>query len=208
MSDHRILRSLKSTRVRAGLSLGVVAALGVTGTFAYWSDSVSVAGTTFSTGTFDLKVNNQDSVSNVSGNLSMTAMAPGNTSAQILTVNNAGTVPLKWTLSAQLTGGSNPGDFAAASALKLTVKTGATVSGGGNSATCSGGNVVGTVTTLGTAASAVVGTPQPTTAGSGLAASGNTPLCFEVDFDSGAPSSLQGKSAVVTFTFDATSNVA
>jgi predicted ribosomally synthesized peptide with SipW-like signal peptide len=208
MRDNRILRSLSSTRVRAGLSLGVVAALGVTGTFAYWSDSVTVAGTTFSTGTFDLKVNNQDAVSNASGNLSMSAMAPGNSSAQILTVNNAGNVPLKWTLSAQLTGGSNPGDFATANALKLTVKTGATVSGSGNSATCSGGAVVGTVTTLGTGLSSVVGTPQPTTAGSGLAGGANTPLCFEVDFDSGAPTSLQGKSAVVTFTFDATSNLA
>ena len=206
MGDNRIIRSLSSTRVRAGLSLGVVAALGVTGTFAYWSDSAAVSGTTFTTGSFDLKVNNQDAVSNASGSLTMAAMAPGNSSAQILTVNNAGTVPLKWTLAAQL-GGTDAALYNSAGALKLTVKTGATVSGSGNSATCSGGTVVGTATTLSTTAANVVNTPQPTTAGSGLAAGGSTPLCFEVDFDSSAPSTLQTKTTTATFTFSATSNL-
>jgi len=206
MGDNRIIRSLSSTRVRAGLSLGVVAALGVTGTFAYWSDSAAVSGTTFTTGSFDLKVNNQDAVSNASGSLTMAAMAPGNSSAQILTVNNAGTVPLKWTLAAQL-GGTDAALYTSNNALKLTVKTGATVSGSGNSATCSGGTVVGTATTLSTTAANVVATPQPTTAGSGLAAGANTPLCFEVDFDSNAPSTLQTKTTTATFTFSATSNL-
>jgi len=207
MGDNRILRTLSSTRVRAGLSLGAVAALAVTGTFAYWTDSVTVSGTTFSSGSFDLRVNGQDAVANASGSLSMSSMAPGNSSAQILTVNNNGTVPLKWTLSAQLTGGTNPADFATAGALKLTVKTGATVAGSGNSATCSGGTVVGAATTLGTGSASVVGTPQPATAGSGLAGGANTPLCFQVDFDQNAPSSLQSKSAVATFTFSGTSNL-
>ena len=111
--------------------MGVVVALGTTGTFAFWTDSVTVSGTTFTSGTLDLQVNNADSVSNASGTLTMTNMAPGATSAQILTVKNNGNVPLKWTLAANLTG-TNASDFDTANALTVLVKTGATVNGTGN----------------------------------------------------------------------------
>jgi predicted ribosomally synthesized peptide with SipW-like signal peptide len=205
------LRSLiRDTRVRAALSLGVVAALGAGGTFAYWTDSSQITGTTFSTGMLDLKAsvdgtNFADNPTN-SGTLTMTAMAPGNTSAQVLTIKNAGTVPLKWTLAANLTG-TNASDFDTANALTVLVKTGATISGSGNSATCSGGTQVGVTTTLKQASGTIVTTPQPTTAGSGLGAAGTVALCFQVSFDANAPTTLQTKTTQATFTFSATSNI-
>jgi predicted ribosomally synthesized peptide with SipW-like signal peptide len=207
MRKPQIIRHLKSTRVRAALGLGVVLALGTTGTFAFWTDSVTVSGTTFSSGHLDLQVDNADAVANATGTLSMTNMAPGATSAQILTVKNNGNVPLKWTLAGQLTGGADDAAFSTAGAMSLTIRSGATVSGSGNSATCTGGTVLAGPTTLTTTSAALVATPQPTTAGSGLGAAATVPLCFQVTFNALAPTSLQSKTTKANFTFTGTSDL-
>ena len=55
-------RALRSARVRAALSLGVVATVGATGTFAYWTDSVTIAGATFTAASIDLQVNGSNTV--------------------------------------------------------------------------------------------------------------------------------------------------
>lgn len=199
MARNRFLRLLGSTRVRAGLSLGVAAAVASTGTFAYWTASATVTGTSFQTGTLDLQVNNTEALTNTVGTLSMSAMAPGNTSAQVLTLKNNGTVPLKWTLTGLLTTAAFNGE------LTVTVTTG-TVSGSGNSATCTG-TVVGTPVALTTTSQSIIATPQPTTAGSGMPVAGTTPLCFQVAFDSNAPISLQNQSTQANFTFSSTSNI-
>ncbi|MGN6722730.1 MAG: TasA family protein [Marmoricola sp.] len=199
MARNRFLRLLGSTRVRAGLSLGVVAAIANTGTFAYWTASATVTGTSFQTGTLDLQVNNTEALTNTTGTLSMSAMAPGNTSAQVLTLKNAGTVPLKWTLTGLLTNAAFNGE------LTVTVTTG-TVTGSGNSATCSG-TVVGTATALTTTSQSIIATAQPTTAGSGMPVAGTTALCFQVAFDPNAPTSLQSQTTQANFTFSATSNI-
>jgi predicted ribosomally synthesized peptide with SipW-like signal peptide len=205
MRKPQILRHLKSTRTRAVLSLGVVAALGTTGTFAFWTDSATVSGTSFTAGTLDLQVNNADSVANASGTLSMTNMSPGATSAQILTVKNNGNVPLKWTLAGLLTGGTDDAAFSTNSAISVTVKTG-TISGSGNSATCGGTTLAGP-TVLTTSSANLIATPQPTTPGSGVGAAATVPLCFQVTFSESAPTSLQNKSAKATFTFTGTSDI-
>ena len=48
-------RMLASARTRAALSLGVVLAVGATGTFAYWTDAVPITGASFTAGTIDLQ---------------------------------------------------------------------------------------------------------------------------------------------------------
>ncbi|MGY2874991.1 putative ribosomally synthesized peptide with SipW-like signal peptide [Marmoricola sp. URHA0025 HA25] len=207
MRKPHLLAHLRSTRVRAALGLGVVVALGTTGTFAFWTDSVAVSGTTFTSGRLDLQVDNADSVANASGTLSMTNMAPGSTSAQILTVKNNGNIPLKWTLAGLLTGGADDAAFSSAAAISLTIRTGATVSGSGNTATCSGGTVLAGPSTLTTTSAALVATPQPTTAGSGLGAAATVPLCFQVTFSAAAPTTLQSKTTKATFTFSGTSDL-
>ncbi|MCW2856063.1 MAG: hypothetical protein JWR52_1678 [Marmoricola sp.] len=206
MRNVHLFSHLKSVRLRAVLSLGVVLGLGATGTFAFWTSSVAVTGTTFTAGSLSMQVDNTSGYSNVAGTLSMSNMAPGATSAQILTIKNSGSVPLKWTLTQQLSG-TNAASFSTAGSLSVTVKTGASIAGSGNAATCSGGTVVGAATTLTTTASPVVATRQPTTAGSGVGAGGTVPLCFQVTFDPAAPTSLEGLTAQDTFTFTGTSDI-
>lgn len=221
------LKRLKSTRTRAVLSLGVVLALASTGTMAYWTDSASLDGVTFTSGTLDLAVNNNTGGTGSDGttvgaggataqtSLSMTAMTPGNTSAQLLTIKNPGTAPLKWTLAGGLTGtsaaayaGGAPG---LTSALKISVYSfaGAAVkSGTGNSVTCTGGTALATGVQLTTSTTgAIVSTGQPVTPAGGLAAGGSVNLCVQIDFDSAASTSLQNLAVSGVLTFSATSNV-
>ena len=141
MSEHRAPANTRRTsrhrsgRVRALLSLGIALGLGAVGTFAFWTDDVVISGSAFTAGTLDLKVNNSDAYATTS--LSMSAMVPGNTSAELLTVKNAGTAALKYTLTGGLTG-TDAAAYNTAGALKLTILSGATITGSGNSATCTG----------------------------------------------------------------------
>ncbi|MGA8987301.1 SipW-dependent-type signal peptide-containing protein [Aeromicrobium sp.] len=221
------MKFLRSTRARAVLSLGVVLALGSTGTMAYWTDSATISGVTFTSGTLDLAVNNNTGGTGSDGStvgtggstaqtsLSMTAMAPGNTSAQLLTIKNPGTAPLKWTAAGGLTG-TNAAAFAAggpssSSALRISVFSfagAAAKTGTGNSVTCSGGTALASSVQLTTNTSgSIVSTGQPVTPAGGLAAGGSVNLCVQVDFDSAASTSLQSLTVNGVLTFSATSNV-
>lgn len=207
MPDHRGTprrtrrRRLSSVRVRALLSLGVALGIGAVGTFAYWTDDVTVTGTTFTAGTLDLQVNNLDSYATTT--LSMTGMVPGSTSAEVLTVKNNGTAPAKYTLTGGLSG-TNAADFSTAGAngLLLTIRLGGTKSG----ATCTGGTAT-LVTDLPLTAttSTSILAKRPTSALTALG--GNEVLCFQVKLADTAPSSLQGKTAVATFTATGTSDI-
>ena len=202
MSSHRSTtpRRLPSVRVRALLSLGVALGIGSVGTFASWTDDVTVSGTTFTAGTLDLQVNNVDSYATTT--LSMSAMVPGTTSAEVLTVKNNGTVPSKYTLTGGLTG-TNATDYntAAANGLLLTVRLGGAKSG----STCTGGTALVTDQPLTSTTTTTILAKRPSTA---LTASGgNEVLCFQVKLSDTAPSTLQGKAATATFTATGTSDI-
>jgi predicted ribosomally synthesized peptide with SipW-like signal peptide len=203
MSAHRRWRRarLGSTRIRAALGLGVVACVGVTGTFASWTDDATIGGTTFTSGVLDLKVDDVDAYA--TSTLGMAAMVPGNTSAEVLVVRNGGTAPLKYTLTGGLIG-TDAAAYAAAGSLKLTVVLGGSRSGSGTSATCTGGTTVYGPTAL----TALTTTPIIGTRRGPLApATGSESLCFQVTFDAAAPSSLQGRTASATFTATGTSDL-
>ncbi len=70
----------RSQKLRALLGLGVLLGVGATGTFAFWTDDVTITGTTFTSGTIDLQVNTFDSIPAYT-TLACRAMVPGNTSA-------------------------------------------------------------------------------------------------------------------------------
>lgn len=178
----------------------MVAVLGVSGTWAHWTDSVVVSGTTLASGTIDLKIDNLDAVT--SATLSMAAMVPGNTSAQVVTLKNAGTAPLDYTVAGGL-GGTDAAAFAAAGAAKVRLVVGATRSGTGNAATCSGG----TVLLASTALTASTGTTLVGTRQGPVAAAGTVSMCVELTFDAAAPQSLAGTTATVTLTFTGTTDV-
>lgn len=194
---HRAPRR-RSVRLRALLSMGLVATLGATGTFAFWTDDVQISGATFTAGTLDLTVNNADPYATT--NLSMTNMTPGSSVAEVLTFRNAGTAPLKYTVRGIL-GGPDATDYNTASALVLRITTATTVTGSGNARTCGGTQLVSTPLTT---TNAQVLAKRPTTA---LAATASEALCFQITFADTAPTSLQGKTATATFIATGTSDV-
>ena len=174
--------------------------LSLPGTWALWTDAVGIGGTTLTSGTLDLKVDNGDSVT--TSTLSMSAMVPGNSSAQVLTLRDAGTAPLDWTVTGGL-GGTDAAAYATAGAVKLRLVAGATRSGSGNAATCTGGTVVLASTALtATTSTTLVGTRQGP-----LASGATSTLCVEITFDAAAPQTLAGLTTTVSLTIAATSDV-
>jgi predicted ribosomally synthesized peptide with SipW-like signal peptide len=204
VADHRKPRPplWRSRRLRAVLSLGVVAVALVAGTYAYWTDDVTITGTSFTAGTLDLQVNGSDAYTTTTLGMSSTPMVPGNTSAEVLTVKNNGTVPLKYTITGGL-GGTDAAAFSTAAAIKLTIVSGGTRTGTGNAATCTGGTTIfGPTALTNVTSTAIIGTRRGP-----LAAAGTEALCFQITFDAAAPSTLQGKTATATFTATGTSDV-
>jgi predicted ribosomally synthesized peptide with SipW-like signal peptide len=196
-----LVRRLRSSRLRALLGLGVLLGVGATGTFAFWTDDVTITGTSFTAGTIGLQVNNVNSYATTT--LSMSAMVPGNTSAEVLTVKNNGTAALKYTMAGGLTG-TDAAAYNTAAALKLTIVSGGTKLGTGNTSTCTGGTVIVNAVALTSTTTTTIFGNRPTIP---VAAAGTESLCFQVGLDAAAPSSLQAKTASATFAFTGTSDV-
>lgn len=200
----RRARLLGSVRLRALLCLGLLAAPAVTGTFAYWTDEVHVTGTTLTAGTLDIDVDGGDPQATTS--LSMNAMVPGSSSAEVLSVNNVGTAAAKYSVTGGLSG-TNASDFntAGANGLLLTIRSGGTVSVSGSNATCANGTPLVSDVALTSTTSTTILTKAQTAL---LAAtSGSENLCFQIRLAVTAPSSLQGKTAGAVFTVTGTSDL-
>jgi len=194
-SMRSLLRGLFSVRGRAALGLGVVLAIGATRTFAYWTDAVPVAGTTFTSGTIDLKVNGSDSVSGYTS-LSLPAMVPGNSTAGLLTVANSGTAPLKWTA---VTTASNPDTKNLAGALVVKVTADSSVTGSGSSATCAGPALAASSSSLG---GSLVST------GRLLARTSSETVCVQITLPASVTNSTyQGATTDVGISFTGTSDL-
>lgn len=185
-----------SARLRAALSLGVVLGIGSVGTFAYWTDTVTVTGTTFTAGTLDLLVNDDadDAVAFTTMNF---ALVPGSTVAGVLTVKNEGKVPLKYTASSAAT---NADGKNLVGSLTAKVTGAASVTGTAPSATCGGTALAGSGTSF---------TADLVPVGSGrlLAPDVSESFCIQATLSASAPSSLQGGTTDVTFTFTGTSDL-
>jgi predicted ribosomally synthesized peptide with SipW-like signal peptide len=192
----------RSRTTRALLCTGLLSVGFATGTWAYWTDDATITGSSFTAGTLDLQVNESDSYTTATLGMSSTPMVPGNTSAEVLTIRNNGTVPLKYPLTGGLAG-TDAASFNTATALKLTVVAGGTRSGSGNAATCTGGTVIfGPTALTNVTTTAIIGTRRGPIAAGDIEA-----LCLQITFDAAAPSSLQGKTATATFTATGTSDV-
>jgi predicted ribosomally synthesized peptide with SipW-like signal peptide len=194
MSDHRRQRVRLSQRVQALLALGVLAVPASVGTFAFWTDDVTITGTTFSAGTLDLKVNTLDTVTGYT-TMNLTTMAPGNSVAGVLTVRNNGTVALKYTA---VTAATNADTKNLRGALVVKVTGDTAVTGSSPAATCAGTALSGTSTAL---------NGGLVTTGRLLAAATEEKLCVQVTLPTTALSALQGATTDVTFTFTGTSDL-
>jgi len=188
-----VLSRLRSTRVQAVLSLGVVLAASATGTYAYWTDSATVSGTTISSGSIDLFVNggNNDTAFTT---MSLANMVPGNSAAGVITVKNNGNSPLTYYVDGAA---SNTDGKGLGAAMVVKVTGDATRSGSSPTFTCSGSALANTGTSF--SANLV----QSGANARLLAAGASETLCVQATLPTGASTSLQNATTNVSFTFNA-----
>ena len=192
-----------SRALRAILSLGMVVGLGATGTYAYWTDQAQVSGTTITTGTIDLKASTNGGTTYADNptdftTMNVSTMVPGDTTAAVLTLKNSGTAPLNYTATSV---GSNGDTKSLATNLTVKVTLDTATSGSGRAVTCPGTAIANSGTTVGlTATPLITSNPVQT-----LAAGSTQTVCIQVGLPSAAPSSLQGATTNLTFTFTGTS---
>jgi predicted ribosomally synthesized peptide with SipW-like signal peptide len=196
----RLGRFLASARTRAALSLGVVLSVGVTGTFALWSDSSTVTGTTFTAGTVKLNLKDGTGANpfqhDLSGyaSLNLATMVPGNSTAAVITVKNAGTAPLTFVASSSAT---NADGLNLAGALVVKVTADNATGGSGLVLTCPGSAIASSGTSLN---GSLLTTPIA------LSATSTTTVCVQVSLPSNANTLLQGATSNATLTFTGTQN--
>lgn len=183
---------IKSTRVRALLSIGMVFGLGAVGTLAYWTDSATLAAGTFTSGTLDIKLNGSDGTAanpaNFTTSLALANMQPGNSKAAVVNVQNAGNIDFTY-MATGLAGG------ALAPFLSFNVRVGGSVAGTGSSQTCTGGTSTFTGT-LTVSSQPVIAANQPLNAGA------NGDVCVSATLPT-AEAGGQGLSTTSTFSFAA-----
>lgn len=210
MSDHRAPRPshlwamITSVPLRAALCLGMLLGFGAIGTVAYWSDSATVAGGSFSAGSLDLQVGatTADQLAGQGGTWNYTAltlfdMIPGESVARSLTIKNTGTTALTYngvisTTSATL--GTN---------LQATIVKDGAVSNSGSQAAGNRAGVCGTGTTWQTNLPLSTTTQPVTTATVTLQPGATTTLCVKIGLGSATPGTFQTKSTSVTMLFTA-----
>jgi predicted ribosomally synthesized peptide with SipW-like signal peptide len=194
VARHGFLRRLRSPRLQGMLALGVLAVIGTSGTLAAWTDQVTVTGATFSTGTIDLKVNGLDS--NVPfTTMSLSNMVPGDSSAGVLTIKNAGTAPLRYTASTTAT---DPSGTGLPLFFGLNVTAAAATSGSAPRLACAG-------TDLNGAGALEVPNGSLIASARTLAPGASETVCVQATLSNVAPTTVQGASTNLTLTFNATS---
>ncbi len=181
--------------IRLALSLGVLLGVGSVGSYAYWTRSVTVPSSSFTAGNLDLLVNATASDVVTFSALSLGGMAPGNTTAGVLTVKNAGSVTLKYTVA---TGTTNVDGKGLAAALTGKVTGAGTVTGTAPTATCSGTALSGTASGF---------TTDLVTTGRVLAPNTSETLCVQAGLPATAANTLQTAATTITLTFHATSKL-
>ena len=144
-------------------------------TGAYWTAGDAIPGTELQTGRLDLKVEGLDAVSNYAA-LDVAGLLPGMSKASILTISNAGDVPLDYTVAVT---GANAGAKNLLAELTTTVTDADTTAG----ITCEGTPVTGSVT---------------------LAPGASKTVCVEVLLPLAAPDSVAGAAVDLTIDVDGT----
>jgi len=164
------------------------------GSNAVFTDSAVLGTNTFATGTVDI------STSPASALFSVSAMMPGDTTTQSLTVSNSGNAQLRYAISATAT---NADGQALKDQLALTIKT-VDVTTPGTPCDDFDGTQIYTGDLDGTTGALVGSSAQGAQAGDRLLdASNNEVLCFRVSLPLATGNAAQGAATVATFSFDA-----
>lgn len=184
-------------RLILGLIVVAVALVGATSaiTGAFFTDSKTVTGNTFTTGTVQL------GVAPTSAAITLANMAPGDVVTAPITVTNPGSLAERYSVVSTTDATDN--NFLAAQ-LQLTIKSGVT------SCTTAGftssGLVIYNAGVLGsTTGTNVVGDPAPgNNSGDRVLppTTGSEDLCFQVTLPTSTGNTFQGKTTTATLTFD------
>ena len=171
---------------------GIVALLGAVSLLTIGAGSISLAQfTDNSSATWAFTAGTIDISTSPTVFTAVNPMMPGDNSTQSLTVSNAGTGDLRWSLAVAATN-------TLGSALQLTIKT---QDGGGGCAAFTGTSVLAATTLNG---AALGSSAQGAQAGDrNLAAGASEVLCFRVSLPLTTGNALQGITSAATFTFDA-----
>ena len=190
-----LLMSPRSVLVPAALAALGTSGLAVMASSAVFTDSATVTGNTFTTGTVKL------GVSPTSAAVTLSSMAPGDAKVGSITVSNTGSLEERYSVVSVADNADGKG---LASQLQLTVKTGV------SSCTAAGFSASGTVVygpgVLGSAAGTkVIGDAAQgaQTGDRSLAALANEVLCLQVALPSSAGNSSQNATTTATLTFNA-----
>lgn len=176
--------------------VGALGLVGGLGTQAWWNDVETVSGATITSGSLDLKVEGQDSYTWTA--LSMADLAPGESTAESLTLTNAGTTPFTLSATAAATGSDTN---ALVPHVTMLVRLDATATSDATyprQESCSGTGA--TYDDLAVTTTPVAVVPGPVTMQPGE----STSVCVRLTLSGAAGNSLQGKTYVPTFTFTAT----
>ena len=183
----------------------LVALVGVaanSGTLAVFTDAAPSNNNTFTTGTLDLKLsdNNETDLDSVSTSVTFTAMAPGDTVTDRIVPKNTGSLALRYAISASATNADAKG---LKDQLVLTIKT-IDVTTPGTPCDNFDGTQLYTGDTDSTAGKLVGDNTQGAQAGDRtLAATASETLCFRVNLPLATGNTFQNATTTVTFTFDA-----
>ena len=191
------------------ISAGVMVSLVAGATFAYFNDSSTSVNNTFATGNLSLQVddNNESATESVTGSITASNFAPGQSVSGFISLHNAGSLPIaEVEMTADTSETADPGaDSDLASVLNLTiVNDDATPD-----ATCTGGtdmtSAIDTAVGNGSAPLTLAefdnGGTDVYDALPGLAAGSTRNVCLTATFDSGAGNVYQGDAVNTTFTF-------
>lgn len=171
----------------------VLLLVGAVPAFALWRRNATINGVGLNTGALALRINGANPFTGFTA-LSFTSMVPTSSTAGVLTVTNAGTVPLSYWADAAA---SNADGKGLAAALVVKVTGAATVTGSAPSATCAGATISPSATSFTTNFVATRANRRP------LAPGASETLCIQASLPAAAPGSLMGATTNVTFAFHA-----
>jgi len=195
----RVGRVLGSSRTRALLAVGAVLGLGTVSTLAYWTDTATVASTSFTSGSMNLKVDGAEGnpTDYAWNTFTATDLAPGESVAGQFAVQNIGTVGFTYTATGTASGALAPNlRFSIVAGTSGVTNTG-TAANGNRVGSCTGGTAQGGNLTLGASSQTV------TTAAQTVAANGSQNFCVIVKLDSGYTVSATSSSASAKFLVNA-----
>ncbi|MEV0948904.1 SipW-dependent-type signal peptide-containing protein [Rhodococcus sp. NPDC049939] len=180
---------ISGSKPRAIASLGIVFGLGAIGTLAAWSDTATATSGVFSTGSIDMQLADEQGNPDAYAFATLTkeGMIPGDSVAAVLPVQNTGTTPFNYTMSAA----ASSSELADHMMVKVTTGT-------SDGEVCSGDPLAADQFLLSGDSVDVLSEPRT------LAVGASEDLCIEMSVGPDAPNSVQDMSVEAALNFNAT----